>query len=106
MYLYECSHSNLIVWKSVGQGTQNMNDLQFFYFSQGLDAPLANINIFPTTNELTKPILYFKEFQEIENCLMKNLPQKQGENWRHQSVFACNVSEELCIIDFLRSCIS
>lgn len=36
-----------------------MNDLQSFDFTQGLDAVLANINIFPTTNELTKPSLYF-----------------------------------------------
>lgn len=36
-----------------------MNDLQFFDFTQRLDALLANINIFPMTNELTKPSLYF-----------------------------------------------
>lgn len=36
-----------------------MNDLQFFDFTQGLDALLAKINIFPRINALTKPSLYF-----------------------------------------------
>lgn len=49
-HIYMNAATAKIVLKSVGQGTENlnvMNDLQFFDFTQGLDALLANTDVFP-----------------------------------------------------------